>query len=148
MPVITSGLMRIGRDAEVRYLPSGQPVVTLSLAYNFGKKADDGNRPTQWVEAGFWGDYAAKAAPNLLKGTLIHAVLEDVHIEEYEKRGGEQGFKLAARMQSFDFATPKGDGQRQQQAPAPAASQAPRARPAPPPRPSSGFDDMSDDIPF
>lgn len=147
MPVITSGLMRIGRDAEVRYLPSGQPVVTLSLAFNHGKKVDDGNRPTQWVEAGFWGDYAVKAAPGLLRGVRIHAVLEDMHIEEYTKRGGETGFKLAARMQSFDFATPKGDDQRQQ-APAPAASSAPRARPAPPPRQSSGFDDMSDDIPF
>lgn len=147
MPVITSGLMRIGRDAEVRYTTGGQPVVTLSLAYNHGKKAEDGSRATQWIEAGFWGDYAAKAAPNMLKGTLIHAVLEDVHIEDYTKRGGETGFKLAARMQSFDFATPKGDGQRQQ-SPAPAASSAPRARPAPPMSPSSGFDDDPDDIPF
>jgi len=148
MPVITSGLMRIGRDAEVRYLPNGQPVVTLSLAYNFGKKADDGSRQTQWIEAGFWGEYAAKAAPNMLKGMLIHAVLEDVHIEDYTKRGGESGHKMVARMQSFDFATPKDNGQRPQPAQGPSTNSAPRARQAPPPRQPAGFDDDSDEIPF
>lgn len=147
MPVITSGLMRIGRDAEVRYVPSGQPIVTLSLAFNYGKKADDGGRPTQWVEAAYWGDYAAKAAPNMLKGVLIHAILEDIHIEEFKKRDGSPGFKLAARMQNFDYAGPRQDGQ-QNTAPASASAQrtAPAARPATPP--SNRFEDDDDSIPF
>jgi single-strand DNA-binding protein len=138
--------MRLGRDAETRFLPSGQPITTVSLAFNFGKKEEGGNRPTQWLEAGFWGEYAAKAAPGMLKGLLIHAVLEDVHIEEYKKRDGSPGFKLAARMQSFDYATPREDGQQRQSAPAqaPDARQPTRAAPAPA---GSGFDDM-DDIPF
>lgn len=146
MPVITSGLMRLGRDAETRFLPGGQPIVTVSLAFNHGKKDD---KQTQWVEAGFWGDYAAKAAPNMLKGLLIHAVLEDMHIEQFQKADGSPAFKMKARMQSFDYATPReqsGDGQQRQAAP---AQRAPAAAPrqAPAPRPASGFDDM-DDIPF
>lgn len=154
MPVITSGLMRIGRDAETRFLPSGQPVVTVSLAYNYGKRNDQGQRASCWIEAGFWGDFAAKMAPDMLKGMLIHAVLEDVHLEEFKKRDGSPGFKLAARMQSFDFTAARGHSDDQQRAPAPAPQQATpaqrsaAARPAPPPAASSGFDDMDDDIPF
>jgi single-strand DNA-binding protein len=145
MPIITTGPMRLGRDAEVRYLPSGQAVVTLSLAFNYGKRGDDNKRPTQWVEAGFWGDYAVKTAPHLLKGTLICAVLEDMHTEEFTRSDKSTGHKLAARMQSFDFAGQRESGQ----ASAPAGT-APRQAPrqAPPPRPASGFDDMDDDIPF
>jgi single-strand DNA-binding protein len=140
--------MRLGRDAEARYLPDGQPIVTLSLAFNHGKKDDSGNRATQWVEGKFWGDYATKAAPNMLKGMLLHVVLEDMHMEEFKRRDGSPGFKQVARVQSFDYATPRqGDGQRDQpQQVAPAARQPVAAKPAPPPR--SGFDDMSDDIPF
>jgi single-strand DNA-binding protein len=143
MPVITSGLMRLGRDAEARFLPDGQPITTLSLAFNHGKKDESGNRNTQWVEGKFWGDYAAKAAPNMLKGMLIHVVLEDMHMEEFKKRDGSPGFKQVARVQSFDYATP-----RQDSAPAPCqAAPAPAAR-QPAPRTASGFDDMTDDIPF
>jgi single-strand DNA-binding protein len=143
--------MRLGRDAETRFLPDGTPIVTLSLAFNHGKKDESGNRATQWIEGGFWGAYAAKAAPTLLKGMQIHAVLEDVHQEEFKKRDGSPNFKLAARVQSFDYADRRPDGM---QAPAAAPrEQAPApARQAPPPQKSggggSGFDDMDDDIPF
>lgn len=148
MPVITSGLMRLGRDAEVRHLPSGQPVVTVSLAFNYGKRDTVGNRQTSWIEAGFWGEHAAKMAPDMLKGMLIHAVLEDVHLEEFKKRDGAPGFKLAARMQSFDF-TARESGQDQQRAPAPHQA-APAQRPAAArqsPVPDGVYDDDSD-IPF
>lgn len=144
--------MRLGRDAEARYLQDGQPIVTLSLAFNHGKKDDSGNRATQWVEGKFWGEYAAKAAPSMLKGMLLHVVLEDMHMEKFNKRDGTPDFKQVARVQSFDYTGPRGDGQ--QAAPAPARNQnfpqggAPagaKPRPAPPPN-QSGFDD--DEIPF
>ena len=40
------GLARIGKDAEVRYTPGGTAVANVSLAFTFGKKGDDGKRPT------------------------------------------------------------------------------------------------------
>src|SRR5512139_2415973 len=52
------GLARIGKDAEVRYTPSGTAVANVSLAFTFGKKGDDGKRPTQWVDASLWGQRA------------------------------------------------------------------------------------------
>ena len=45
--MILTGLARIGKDAELRYTASNEPVANLSLAFNYGRKGDDGKRPTQ-----------------------------------------------------------------------------------------------------
>lgn len=134
------GLARIGRDAEVRFLPKGDAVVNLSLAFSYGRKGEDGKRPTQWVDATLWGDRAQALAPYLLKGGLVVATLDDVHIETYQGKNGE-GTKLVGRVADIELA---GGNDRQEQKPA-----APAQRTAPKPvAASSGFDDMSDDIPF
>ena len=140
---ILSGLFRITRQAELRFLPSGDPVVNLSLAFNWGmKKNDDGFLPSTFVEAGLWGKRAEAMHQYLEKGKQIFAVLEDVHIEHFNKQDGTPGVKLAARVQSIEFvSTPRTDGDQSR----------PAARPAPakPAATSSGFDDMGDgDIPF
>lgn len=72
------GICRLGRDAELRYTTTGRQVASLSLAYNYGHKYD---HQSQWIEASLWGDQAERLAPYLLKGTLIHIILRDVHIE-------------------------------------------------------------------
>lgn len=145
-------MARLGREAEMRYLGDGTPVLNLALAVNYGKKGQDGNRPTQWIEAAMFGQRAETLAPFMLKGTAHCFTLSDVHIETYDKRDGSgQGFKLAARVDDVELG-PRQDGAApapQQRTAAPAPRPAPAARqPAPPPaQSSSGFDDM-DDIPF
>lgn len=158
MSAIQTGIYRLGRDAETRYLPSGEPVCNLSLAYNWGKKDADGKQATTWIDAALWGKRAESAAQHLVKGLQIFVVLSDLHIETFNKADGTQGTKLAARVDTFDFIPGQrgsGEGQ-QQQAPRPQQS-APPPRQAVPaqrtaPRPAaaagSGFDDMDDDIPF
>lgn len=135
-------LARIGRDVEVRQTPSGESVVNLSLAINYGRKGQDGKRPTQWVEGSFWGKRAEALAPYLLKGSQISVTLEDVHIETYAGKTGE-GHKLVARV--FDVELIAG----QSAASAPAATRPatrPAAKHAAPA--GSGFEDMEDSIPF
>lgn len=146
---ILTGLFTLGRDAELRSTNNGDQVATLALAYNYGRKGQDGKQPTQWVDAALWGDRAAKTVEYLTKGKQINAVLSDVHIQTFRKSDGSDGFKLAARVNDFEFAR----GPRQENAAPPA--QAPQRRaPAPAPaqrRSGSGFDDMSsdlEDIPF
>lgn len=144
------GLARLGRDMEVRFTPDGTPVGNLALAFNYGRKGQDGNRPTQWIEAALWGERAEKLAEYLTKGAQISVVLGEPHIETYDKSNGGQGFKLVAKVIELQFAggQQREEGQqRQARAPAPAPRQAPAPRPAPA-RQSSGFDDMDDDIPF
>lgn len=136
------GLARLGRDAEIRTTSQGESVATLALAFSYGRKGSDGNRPTQWVDAALWGKRAEALAPYLLKGGLVSVSLEDVHIETFDGKNGP-GHKLAARVVDVELASPKQAGS------APAQQPRPAPRPAPAPSAGSGFDDMGDDgIPF
>ncbi len=136
-----NGLARIGKDAEVRFTPGGTPVANVSLAFTYGKKGDDGKRPTQWVDASLWGQRAEGMAPYLLKGKQIVAYLEDVTMQSYTKGDGTTNTKMVARLADLEFVADGSDsGQR--------AEPKPPTRPAPPPSQGSGFDDMDDDIPF
>ena len=135
------GLARLGRDAEVRTTGQGESVATLALAFSYGRKGGDGRRPTQWVDGALWGKRAEALAPYLTKGGLVSVLLEDVHIETYQGKNGEAS-KLVGRVVDVELA---GGGERTA-APAPAPRAAPR--PAPAPAAGSGFDDMTDDVPF
>ena len=135
------GLARIGRDVELKSTSSGEQVASLSLAFSYGRKGEDGKRPTQWVEAALWGKRAESLAPYLLKGGLIAVTLEDVHIETYQGKAGP-GTKLVGRVMDIELA---GGGERT--APAPTRAP-PRYESAKSSAGSSGFADMEDDVPF
>lgn len=131
------GLARIGKDAEIRYTPGGTPVLNLSLAFTFGKKGDDGKRPTQWVDASLWGQRAEGMAGYLTKGKQIVAYLEDVTIQTFTKGDGTQATKMVGRLADLEFVA---DSQ---------ASQPPEPKPVKQAKPSAGFNDLDDsDIPF
>ena len=133
-----NGLARIGKDAEVRYTPGGAAVANVSLAFSYGKKGDDGKRPTQWVDASLWGQRVESLAPYLTKGKQIVAYLEDVHIQTYIKGDGAQASKMAARIADLEFVA--GGEQAESQ---------PKPQPKPAPaQADSGFDDFPDDVPF
>lgn len=149
------GLARLGRDAEIRYTQGGEPVASLSLAISYGRKGEDGKRPTQWVDGSLWGKRAEALAPYLTKGALVAVTMEDVHTEAYQGRNGE-ATKLVGRVTDIELA---GGGDRQQAAPAQAPARQPQPqaqngyrasapRSAPAAAPGSGFDDMEDSIPF
>lgn len=137
------GVARIGRDAEVRYTPTGDAVVSLSLAFEYGKKVD-GKKPAQWVEGTLWGKRGEAMAPYLLKGQQVGVTLDDVHIETFIKADQSQGFKLVGRVSNIEFAgSPPQQGTQQQARPA--AQQ--QRQPAQPP--AQDFDSFDDDqIPF
>lgn len=138
------GLARIGRDVEVRNTTGGDAVASVSLAFSYGRKGDDGKKPTQWVDGALWGKRAEVLAPYLTKGSLVTVAIEDAHVETFKKADGTEGVKLAGRITAIDLA---GGGQPQQQAPASAPK--PQQRPAPQRAPAGGgFDDMNDDAPF
>lgn len=124
-----SGIFRIGNDPQLKHTASGDYVISLSLAYNYGMKPQDGNRPTQWLDASLWGKRAEALAQYLTKGSQIYAVISDPHIEEYQKRDGTAGVKIAGRIDAIEFAS------------SPSAAPAPRQAPAP-------ARQYKDDIPF
>ena len=135
------GLARLGRDAEIRTTGQGESVATLALAFSYGRKGSDGNRPTQWVDAALWGKRAEALAPYLTKGGLVSVLLEDVHIETFDGKNGP-GHKLVARVVDVELASPKQAGTD------PAPRQSPAPRPATAPSCGHGFESMDDDVPF
>lgn len=125
-------LARLGRDVEVRFLDDGKAVANLSLCYNYGRKAEgEKYRPSQWIETALWGKQAEALAPFLKKGGRVLAHISDVHIEEYEDKGGEKKIKLTGWIAGIELAGSPGE-----------KAEAPKPKPEPKPAP---FDD---DIPF
>lgn len=145
MPQLTD-IGRIGRDAELRYTPSGDAVCNLALACDYGRKVD-GKRPTQWVDATLWGKQAEAMAPYLIKGQQVHFTMDDAHIETYAKTGGGEGFKLTGKIIVIKFAgSPPQAAGNQQQAPQ-QRQQAQRPQQAAP-QPAPDDSQYDPDIPF
>jgi single-strand DNA-binding protein len=149
MPTLTD-VGRIGRDAELRFTPSGDPVINLALACDYGRKGQDGKRPTQWVDATLWGKQAEAMAPYLLKGQQLYFTMEDAHIETYAKTGGGEGFKLTGKIILIKFvgSPPQAANQPQQQS---RPQQQPRQQAANRPaqnQQAAPPDSFDDDTPF
>jgi single-strand DNA-binding protein len=147
-----------GRDPEVRYLPSGQAVATVSVATSSKRKDKNSGETvedTQWHRVTFFdrlaeiaGEYVKKGRPIYVEGRLKYGKFTN-------KDGVEQNTCdiIATEMQLLGSREGMGgpggdeDGGAPRRAPAPASRNAPAAsRPAS--KPSTGFDDMDDDIPF
>lgn len=143
--MILTGLARLGRDASLRYTGSGDPVLEMALAFNYGQKDGSGNKPTQWVDAYLWGKRAESLKDYLKKGTAVVVIISEPHIETWQKRDQTTGFKLVGRVLELEFAggardaatNPQGD-----------KSQPAAYSPIRPAAPASSFDDLTEDVPF
>lgn len=132
--MIQTGVVRIGKDPELRTTPGGDQVMELSLAYNYGRKGDDGKKPTQWISAAMWGSRAEKLQPYLKKGGQVFVVLTDVHVHSYDKKDGTPGVVLRGRVAEIELigGAPSSEPAKSQDKPQRAGS----------------LDDLDDDIPF
>ena len=148
-------LVRLGRDAEVRYTPSGDPVASLAMVYDigFGDK-----KRSQWIDGTLWGKRAESLGPYLTKGTQVVLYADDVELEQFMKKDGTSGAKLKCRVSDLSLisgqsqqAPQKQQSSYQQQPPAQQQGQQqgqqqnqqqPQQQPQ---QPAGGFDD---DIPF
>lgn len=143
MPVSDFG--RIGRDAELRYTQGGDAVCSVPVAVDYGRKGQDGKKPTQWYEVTLWGKQAEALAQYLTKGKQVFFTGEDLRVETFDKQDGSQGVKLVCRCAGIKFASDGQQAPAQQQAPRQQPAQQRQAAPAPPP---AADDDFDDDIPF
>lgn len=103
---------RIGRNAELRYTASGMAVANIAFVYDYGRKGDDGKKPSQWVEIAVWGKQAEGLAQYLTKGKQVYVSVRDLHIDTFTKQDGTQSSKLVGDLADIKFAS---DGQPQQQ---------------------------------
>ena len=153
----------LGRDPEVRYLPSGDPVANITIATSSKYKSKTGEmvEETEWHRVTFFGKLAEIVGQYLKKGRSVY-VEGRIKTRKYTDKDGTEKYAtdiIANEMQLLGsregMGEPSGDdeGGGASYSRPPAASRPPATAAAPRPaaaqsKPSSGFDDMDDDIPF
>ena len=144
-------LVRIGRDAELRFTPANKPVINLACVYDIGWGE---NKKSQWIDVTIWGKQAESLAQYLLKGKQIVIYADDIELEEYQKNDGSKGSKLKCRAINIDL-TSGGQQQAQQPKQAPQQYQQQQApqqnyqQQTQQPAQGNDFDNsFGDDIPF
>jgi single-strand DNA-binding protein len=127
----------LGRDAEQRFTPSGDSVVTFSVPAKsgFGDKAI-----TSWIKCALWGKRGDSVLPYLKKGQLV-GVSGEFQCREYQDKDGQQRYSNEVRVNDVNLLGKRSESED-------GYEQAPQ-RAAPKPAPSSpSFDDLGIDIPF
>lgn len=135
----------IGRDAEVRYLPSGQAVLNVTVANNigFGDK-----QQTLWIRCALWGKRAEGQLQNYLKKGQQVFVSGELSQSEYRAQDGSTKTSLELNANIIDLV-----GKRNESGQAPQqnyqAQGAQNQSSAPQPSSHDNFDaPYDDDIPF
>ncbi|OGT54230.1 MAG: hypothetical protein A3E01_00135 [Gammaproteobacteria bacterium RIFCSPHIGHO2_12_FULL_63_22] len=132
----------LGNDAEQKFVPNGDSVVSFSVAVKsgYGDKAT-----TTWARCQIWGKRGESVLPYLTKGKLV-GVTGELSSREYQK-DGQTKTSIEVRVNDLTLLEKREGGQA-------AAPRSPEQRtPAEPSpqKPASGpgsFSDFDDDIPF
>jgi len=90
---------RIGRDAEFKILPKGDRVANFPVAVEVGNKTE---AKTMWLDCSMWGRRGEALQPHLVKGLKV-TISGRVILEEFIKRDGVAGYRLAVNVDQLDF---------------------------------------------
>ena len=150
----------LGKDPEVRYLPSGSAICNITVATSRqwkDKTSGERQEETEWHRITFFdrmaeiaGEYLKKGKPVYVEGRLktrkytdkdgVEKYATDIVATEMQLLGSREGGGSGGDEMG-------GGGHAPQQRSAPPQRQAPVANKAPA-KSNTGFDDMDDDIPF
>lgn len=146
----------LGKDPEIRYLPSGDAVANLSLATtDVSKDKATGERKeyTEWHRVAMFGKLAEIAGQYLRKGSQCY-IEGRIRTRKWTDPQGQERYSteiVADEMRMLGGRNGGGESAMpSREAPEPAmagSAPAPRAQ-APKPAAPAGFDNMDDDIPF
>jgi single-strand DNA-binding protein len=159
----------LGRDPEMRTFPSGDRVANVTIATTDrwkDKQTGEMKEATEWHRVVFNGRLAEIAGEYLRKGSQVYVEgslrtrkwTDQQGVEKYTTEIRADQMQMLGSRQGMGGGGGGGGGSMDDDGgygePAPRRAAAPRA-PAPAPaarqpaaKPSSGFDDMDDDIPF
>ena len=146
----------LGKDPEVRYMPSGKAVANVTLATNESwKDRNTGEKQerTEWHNVVFYSPLAEIVGQYLRKGSSVF-VEGRLQTRKWQDKNGQDRYTteiianemkmLGGRGGAGGSAPFPGEGPEMDAAPTPRPPQPP-ARPTPQAGPDNGFDD---DIPF
>ena len=100
----------LGRDPEIRYTASGQPVCTFSLATteNWVKEGKREER-TEWHRIVVWGKAAENCANYLAKGRQVY-IEGRIQTNEWEDKVGQKRKTTEINAQTVQFLGNRGGG--------------------------------------
>jgi single-strand DNA-binding protein len=155
----------LGRDPEIRYMPSGDAIANIAVATSFKSKdrnTGEQKELTEWHRISFFGRLAEIVGQYLKKGSSVYVegrlqtrkytdkdgierYATDIVAENMQMLGGRQGMGGDAGggmgMDEGGYDAPPSRPAPRQAPPAPASRPQPQ-------RPAPNFSDMDDDIPF
>jgi len=157
----------LGRDPEIRYMPSGDAIANIAVATSYKSKdrnTGEQKELTEWHRISFFGRLAEIVGQYLKKGSSVY-VEGRLQTRKYTDKDGVEKYATDIIAENMQMLGGRGDsggamgggmgGGDDMGYDAPAARPAPRpqaAAPAPAPRPAArpapNFSDMDDDIPF
>jgi single-strand DNA-binding protein len=160
----------LGRDPEIRYMPSGDAIANIAVATSYkskDKNSGEQKELTEWHRISFFGRLAEIVGQYLKKGSSVYVegrlqtrkytdkdgierYATDIIAENMQMLGGRQGVGGGDSYDGGGSGSYGGDAgydaPPSRPAPQRQAPPAPAARPQPKPAPN--FSDMDDDIPF
>lgn len=80
---------RLTRDPELRYVPSGAPVASFTLAVDRSFRDQQGNRETDFIDVVAWRKLAEQVSQYMSKGRMV-AVEGRLQIRSYETQDGQK----------------------------------------------------------
>ena len=159
----------LGRDPEIRYMPSGDAIANIAVATSYKSKdrnTGEQKELTEWHRISFFGRLAEIVGQYLKKGSSVYVegrlqtrkytdkdgverYATDIIAENMQMLGGRQGMGGGDSYGGDDSYGGGGGGGYDAPPSRPAPRQAPPAPAArPQPKPAANFSDMDDDIPF
>jgi len=136
---------RVGRDAELRATPSGDSVLSFSLAEDRGY---GDNKHAVWYAVSVWGDRAEKLAEYIVKGKAL-LVEGQVDARAYTAKDGTPRAALELRARNVTFVGSRQDDGDSGNGSAPShiAAELERQERKAPPEPAGRRVNLNDDDP-
>lgn len=101
----------LGRDPELRYTQTGQPVTTLSVATNrqwTDKNTNEVKKETTWFRVSVWGNQAETCNEYLKKGSTVLIEGDRLQASPYLNKDGQPAASLEFTAQAVRFLSGRG----------------------------------------
>src|SRR3954463_11573496 len=152
----------LGRDPEIRYMPSGDAIANIAVATSYKSKdrnTGEQKETTEWHRISFFGRLAEVVGQYLKKGSSVY-VEGRLQTRKYTDKDGIERYAteiVAENMQMLGGRQGMGGGDMDMGMDSGGGYAAARSRPAPrrappppaarpQPKPAANFSDMDDDI--
>lgn len=142
----------LGRDPEVRYMPSGDAVanITIATTETWKDKAGEKQEQTEWHRVAMFGKTAEIAGEYLKKGSQVY-IEGRLQTRKWTDKEGQERYTTEIRADRMQMLGSRSGGSERMAPPddeAPARSAAAPAKKAGGATKGGSFDDLEDDIPF